>query len=568
MRIHQRGQPLIHRRAFLVLVLIGLACSLPFVTSANDQPGPGQSPAGSGPTFAPTAGPALSPIPTADPPAVPTLGPTDDPTAVATSTPQPSDGTSYIVTFARATSVDAWPSIVEALGGSVDATVPALRIALIHLPDSIAAQALVAAPGVVRVEEDQTRTAEGIPSDAMFSDQWALQRIGWTEVYGAVDPAASTIVAILDTGVAADHPDLAGRLMPGRSYVDGVAADTDANGHGTWMAGIVGAATDNATGIAGVAWGAVRILPITVLDAAGQGQDSAAIQGLVDAVDSGADVVLMAFSSPDYSRALQAAIDYAWANDVVVVAAAGNDGSTSPAYPAGDRGVIGVASTDRSDGLAPGSNSGAAAFIGAPGVDIRTTYTDGAYGVVNGTSAAAAVVAGAAALVRAVDPAATNGAVVGRLARNAAEPALGTDVGNGRLDLARTLADHNMTAVEPEGAGLAGNGGPFLGPYTAAATATWTGGGGDNNWSTAANWSDDTVPATTDAVIFDGTSTKDCTVDDVGTWSGGTLNVNSGYTGTVTQNVNITTGNFTQAVGTWTPASAVTLDRSRSPIGF
>ncbi len=91
-------------------------------------------------------------------------------------------------------------------------------------------------------------------------------------------------------------------------------------------------------------------------------------------------------------------------------------------------------------------------------------------------------------------------------------------------------------------------------------TRTWDGGGGDNNWSTAANWSGDTVPATTDAVLFDGTSTKDCTIDNVGTWSGGALTTKSGYTGTITQNVNITTDDFGFADGTWTPATGVTLD--------
>jgi fibronectin-binding autotransporter adhesin len=513
MRGFERGQPLIHRRTLVVLVLIGLACSLPFVTSADDQPVP-TPPAAS---FEPSNEPSFEPTtePTAEPTAEPTVelatdqpsetpgetaGPTAEPTATAEPLPA---GRPYIITFARGVAIEAGSALVEDLGGRVDATVTELRMAMIRLPDEAAAATLAADSSVVRLEEDQTRTAEAAPSDTQFTDQWALTRIGWDDVYGVVDPAATTVVAILDTGVAADHPDLAGQLLPGLSYVDGAAPDTDANGHGTWMAGIVGAATDNDTGIAGVAWGAVRILPITVLDADGRGQDSAVIQGLVAAVDSGADVVLLAFSSPDYSRALQSAIDYAWANDVVIVAALGNDGSTSPSYPAGDRGVIGVASTDHGDGLAAGSNSGAAAFIGAPGVDIRTTDRDGGYRTVNGTSAAAAMVAGAAALVRATDPAASNGAVVARLARNAAEPAPATDIGNGRLDLARTLADHNMSAVTPEGAAPTGDGGPFLGPYMAAATATWTGGGGDNNWTNPANWGG-TAPVAGDDLVFPG----------------------------------------------------------------
>ncbi|MEP7158805.1 MAG: S8 family serine peptidase, partial [Chloroflexota bacterium] len=496
----------------LVLVLIGLACTLPFVTSADDLASSTPPPASAELTFEPSA----DPTPAATVQLSPTVGPTTSPTVQPTDSTEPSaGGQPYIVTFARGTGVEVGAAIVERLGGTVEATVPELRMAMIRLPGPGAAAALTAEGAVARLEEDQTRTAEGTPTDALFANQWALERIGWTDVYGAVDPASATVVAILDTGVAANHPDLAGQLLPGRSYVEGVAPDTDPNGHGTWMAGIVGAATGNDTGIAGVAWGGVRLLPITVLDADGRGQDSAVIQGLVDAVDSGADVVLLAFSSSDYSRALQAAVDYAWANDVVIVAALGNEGSTQPAYPAGDRGVIGVASTDFGDGLAAGSNSGAAAFMGAPGVQVLTTDIDGGYRAINGTSAAAAVIAGAAAVVRAVDPAASNGAVVARLARNAAEPQMGTDIGNGRLDLARTLADHNMTAVQPAGAAPTGDGGPFIGPYEAASTATWTGGGSDNNWTTAANWGG-TAPVAGDDLVFPGgaarlTNTNDFT---------------------------------------------------------
>ena len=209
-------------------------------------------------------------------------------------------------------------------------------------------------------------------------------------------PDGRAVVAILDTGVDATHPDLAGRLLPGMSSVDGVAADTDPNGHGTWMAGIVAAETDNGEGIRASPVSRVRVLPVTVLGADGTGLDSDIVEGIVAAVDAGADVILMAFSAPGYSSALQAAVDYAWAHDVVVVAATGNEGSTAPTYPAGDRGVIGVTATDRDDLLAPGSNSGPAAFMAAPGVDILTTDAGGGYRSISGTSAAAAEVAGAA----------------------------------------------------------------------------------------------------------------------------------------------------------------------------
>src|SRR5207247_4762330 len=124
---------------------------------------------------------------------------------------------------------------------------------------------------------------------------------------------------------------------------DNSAGTTDPNGHGTEMAGIVAAATDNGKGIAGVGYAGVKVMPVTVLGADGTGQDSDVISGVVWAVQHNADVILMAFSNPGFSQSLQDAIDYAWAHNVVVVAATGNDGLSKPTFPAGDSGVIGVA---------------------------------------------------------------------------------------------------------------------------------------------------------------------------------------------------------------------------------
>ena len=171
------------------------------------------------------------------------------------------------------------------------------------------------------------------------------------------------------------------------------------------MAGIIAAVTNNDRGIAGIGFAGVKVMPVTVLDADGLGQDSDIIEGVVWAVDHGADVINMSFSNPGFSAALQAAIDYAWDHDVVVVAATGNDGSSSASYPAGDRGVVGVSSTNESDQLDSGSNHGADTFLGAPGEGIRTLAAGGGTVTVSGTSAASAEVAAAAALLRAIDPA-------------------------------------------------------------------------------------------------------------------------------------------------------------------
>jgi len=512
----------ISRRLALMIFLACLVVAVPFGAFATDPPAGATDeaaasvePTASAPSATDepvaTAEPVATDEPTADPTPdelpTPTDGPVDtEPPAAtdqppATSTPQlpAADGPTYLVMFRSSTTAGERELAVETVGGAVVETMPELALATIRLPSIDALTALRGDGAVVSVERDRTREADALPSDPRVGEQWALERVGWTWVYGSVDPSAQSVVAVLDTGVDASHPDLAGRLLAGDSFVDGVAPDTDANGHGTWMAGIVAAATDNGLGVAGVGWGGVEVLPITVLDADGHGQDSAIIQGVLDAVDRGADVALLAFSNPGYSPALQAAIDYAWAHNVVVVAATGNDGTNAPAFPAGDRGVVGVTATNQSDQLAPSSNSGPAAFMAAPGTDILTTDVGGDYRTVNGTSASAAMVAGAAGLMRAVDPSLNNGAVVARLARNAAPAGAGT--GNGRLDLARAMADHSAGSFQPEGVAPNGQGGPFVGPYAAAATKTWTGGGGDANWQTGANWGG-TAPVANDDLVF------------------------------------------------------------------
>ncbi|MDQ6794079.1 MAG: S8 family serine peptidase, partial [Chloroflexota bacterium] len=421
----------------------------------------------------------------------------------------------YIVTFARGTTAQARAAALTASGATAVSTVPELGLAIVELPAGPAAAgqaaALTADAAVKSVELDHVRDIEAAPGDPRYVDQWSLSRIGWDTLHEQGLPGGSVTVAILDTGVDATQPDLQGRLLPGQSFVDGSPAKTDPHGHGTWMAGIVAAATDNGRGIAGIGGRGVRVLPITVLGADGTGQDSAVIAGIIAAVDGGADVILMAFSNPGYSAALQAAIDYAWAHNVVLVAANGNDGTTAASYPAGDRGVMGVASTDQADRLAIDSNHGPQTFLAAPGVAILTTAagadsnprTDDEYVSISGTSAAAAEVAGAAAVLRAGDAGASNAVIAARLARSAAAVGTRDETGNGRLDLARAMSDRGTAGLEPRGVAGAANGGPFVGPYVAAATRTWTGGGADNNWTTLANWGG-VLPVAGDDLVFPG----------------------------------------------------------------
>jgi subtilisin family serine protease len=378
---------------------------------------------------------------------------------------------SIIVKVAAGLSPDQVAAVIAADGGVEVSSVPALRLHVVEVADADLPAVIAnyqSDPQVERVEQNQTRKVETIPSDPLYGDQWYLPKIGWDQAFGSWQPFGQATVAILDTGVDASHPDLAGNLVAGTSVIDGSGGTTDPNGHGTSLAGIVAAVSNN-IGIAGVGFSGVSIMPVTVLGADGTGKDADIIAGILYAADHGASVILMGFSNAGFSQNLQDAIDYAWSKDVVLVAAVGNDAIPDPTYPAGDRGVMGVSSTDAGDALSVFSNYGKDVFIAAPGEGIVTTGLDHAnYPTISGTSASSAIVAGVAAFLRAYDATLTNGAVVGRIASSADAAGNSTDqTGNGRINMAGALSDTSFNPVEPVGAP---GGGPYIGPYAAAAS--------------------------------------------------------------------------------------------------
>jgi subtilisin family serine protease len=362
-------------------------------------------------------------------------------------------------------------------------TVPATRLPLVL-------QDYQADPQVESVEVVKTRRAEGFPSDSDYGVQWALSKIGWESVFGTVTPAGTARVALLDMGVEAGHSDLGDNVIAGVSILDGSFGMTDPSGHGTRLAGIIAAVTDNSRGIAAVGYSGVKIMPVTVLNGAGEGQDHDIIAGIVWAADNGADVILMAFSSPDYSQHLQDAIDYAWAKGAVLVAATGNGSLMTPTFPSGNRGVIGVSATDQNDLLAPFSNTGLNVFLAAPGTDIYTTNLVNSYNYISGTSASAAIVAGVAAFMKAVDPSLTNGVIVDRLGDTAdmvgdsADPDYLYKYGHGRVNMANALNDSTTDVTNPPGVG--GSGGVSGGTYQAAAAFTQSA-AGTYPWTAPAN---------------------------------------------------------------------------------
>jgi type VII secretion-associated serine protease mycosin len=308
------------------------------------------------------------------------------------------------------------------------------------------------AKNAVGVEVDTPLSALG--ADTYADQQWALPKTRTTDAWPQSTGAGVT-VAVIDTGVDAGHPDLAGQVLPGIDFVtDTQGVSTDPNGHGTHVAGIIAALTDNSLGVAAVAPDA-KILPVRVLDAAGNGYASDAAAGVVYAADHGADVINLSFGSATRSGTLSAAIDYARDQGVVVVAAAGNGRAKgSPVtYPAADPGVIAVAATDSSDKIASYSSMGNYIDVAAPGSDIVSTYPAGTgYATMFGTSMAAAHVAGIAALVISHQPGLTPDEVDAAISGYAVD--LGPrgrdrDFGNGRVDAAAALAGADLIAGTP-----------------------------------------------------------------------------------------------------------------------
>src|SRR5215218_5727197 len=315
---------------------------------------------------------------------------------------------------------------------------------------------------VVAAEPDYVRRAAAEPGDPFWAKSGAQQPLrllrapaGWE-----LQHAAGATVAVVDSGVDPDHPDLADRLLPGRDYVGGdldPRDDTigDARGHGTQVAGIAAAATDNGRGIAGVGWGA-RILPVKVLDRFGSGYDSDIAAGMTWAADQGADVINLSLGGAADSAVLRDAVDYAGGRGSAVVAAAGNDGGRAISYPAAIPAVIAVSAGTRTGEPAYFSNHGPWVDLSAPGYEVLTTdLVEGpgeGYVFASGTSFAAPHVAGAAALVSAQHPDWSPAQVAGRLRSSAQDlgpPGIDPYHGAGRLDVAAALGAARAPASAP-----------------------------------------------------------------------------------------------------------------------
>lgn len=283
------------------------------------------------------------------------------------------------------------------------------------------------------------------PNDPSYPyDQYAPQLMKAPAAWDISTGSAQVTVGVIDTGIDGQHPDLAGQLVSGWDFINQRAYPPDANydqqGHGSHVAGIIGAVGNNGVGITGVNW-TCSLLPLKVFGAGG-GAVSDLAQAVLWATDNQARVINMSLGGKSYSQTYADAINYALAHNVTVVASMGNDGKTSVNYPAAYQGVIAVGSTTAQDNISSFSTRGPHISVCSPGSQIYSTYNDDAYRTLSGTSMAAPQVAGACALLLSLRPVLTPQEIKTQLEETADDlgaPGFDETYGWGRINLQRLM---------------------------------------------------------------------------------------------------------------------------------
>lgn len=338
-------------------------------------------------------------------------------------------------------------AVLAAKGGREESRIAALGVRIVRVPEHALGPTLEALrqdPRIEFAEPDHTATAIGGANDPYFTSgaQWYLPKIQAPAAWDYGTGASGVTIAVIDSGVLASHPDLAGKVLAGFDFHNSDTDPTDDNGHGSAVAGLAAAASNNLTGMAGVAWDN-PVLPVKVLGADGSGSYSAISNAITWAADRGARVINLSLGGTSSSRTLQQAVDYAWSRNAVVIAAAGNNGNSVPLYPAACANVVAVSATNSSDLRPSWSNFGSYVDLAAPGENVLTLQGGASYASWSGTSFSSPIASGVAALMISANPALSNQEAVDLLLRNADDigsAGYDTSFGYGRVNAYRAVA--------------------------------------------------------------------------------------------------------------------------------
>lgn len=361
-----------------------------------------------------------------------------------------------VVTFAPGTTAGARADTIAGSGRVIDeidlpsgsdprrrANATAASLAVMAVTPSERA-ALRRDPSVVTVEDDVRVQADRLPADPGFALATGLRDVGIEAAWDITVGGEDVVIAIIDSGVDAGNIDFAGKVLAGRDFVNDDNDPEDDNGHGTAVASIAAATANNGYGVAGACWNC-RIMPIKALGSTGSGYLSDAARGIAWAVEHGADIVNLSLSGKSRLYAMDVALEAAEEAGVVVVASAGNSSTDTEHWPAAHPLAVAVAAVD--GGARAGySNHGAWVDIAAPGCNPAGKVGDGIREFC-GTSSAAPLTAGVAALIRSANPSLHAGEVR-QMLTSTADP-LGGGLGAGRVnarDAVSRSAAHRPTA--------------------------------------------------------------------------------------------------------------------------
>ena len=356
--------------------------------------------------------------------------------------------------------------IIKKQGGKQVGKIEGINVRVIQLPPQASEKAVEALlknnKHLKFAERDMIVRPEGTANDTYYSSAWHLPKIGATTAWD-VTTGDNVVIAVLDSGVDATHPDLAGRLIPGWNFYDNNSNTADVFGHGTLVAGSASANTNNGVGVASVAGNAL-IMPLRISATDGSASFSNMAKALTWAADKGAHVANISYQSVSGSATVASAAQYMKNKGGVTVVAAGNTGVEQTFAPTDT--MISVSATTSSDAVASWSSYGSYVDVAAPGSGIWTTKKGGGYGSANGTSFASPVTAAVIAMMRSVNPVLPPADLEKILISTAVD--LGTagfdkKFGHGRINAAAAVSAAQSAKVSDTSAPTVGIGAPIAG---------------------------------------------------------------------------------------------------------